>query len=229
VGAVVAFEAVIFDMDGVLVDSEIWWDEVRRDWAVAHGRTWTTDDRAAVMGANSEAWAGIMRDRLGLPDIPTTEVVRDVVNGVVQRFATEGVPVIAGAVATVHRLETEYPLAVASSAHVDVIDAALAATGLRDAFRAIVSSDEVVHGKPAPDVYLEAARRIDVRPAACLVVEDSLNGVRSGRAAGMTVVLVPNAAVPPLPEAFELADVVLQQLADLDLRTIGRRTAPPGG
>jgi HAD superfamily hydrolase (TIGR01509 family) len=229
VGPGVDFEAVIFDMDGVLVDSEIWWDDVRREWAAAHTRTWTTADRAAVMGANSEAWARIMRDRLGLPDIPTAEVVRDVVDGVVQRFATRGVPVIDGAVATVRRLETEFTLAVASSAHIDVIDAALAATGLRGAFRAIVSSDEVAHGKPAPDVYLEAARRIGVRPAACLVVEDSLNGVRSGRAAGMTVVLVPNAAVPPLPEAFELADLVLQRLADLDLRTIGRRTAPPGG
>ncbi|HZM72355.1 MAG TPA: HAD family phosphatase [Candidatus Polarisedimenticolia bacterium] len=223
-GAGVDFEAVIFDMDGVLVDSEIWWDDARRDWAAAHGRTWTTDDRAAVMGANSKAWARIMRDRLGLPDIPTAEVVRDIVNDVVERFATRGVPVIDGAAATVRRLEREVPLAVASSAHVDVIDAALAATGLRDAFRAIVSSDEVAHGKPAPDVYLEAARRIGVRPPACLVVEDSLNGVRSGRAAGMTVVLVPNAAVPPLRDAFELADVVLERLADLDLRALRPRT-----
>lgn len=228
-GAAVAFEAVIFDMDGVLVDSEIWWDEVRRDWATAHGRTWTTDDRAAVMGANSEAWARVMRDRLGLPDIPTAEVVRDIVSGVVRRFESQGIPVIEGAAEAVRRLEAESTLAVASSAHVDVINAALAATGLRDAFQAIVSSDEVAHGKPAADVYLEAARRIGVRPAACLVVEDSLNGVRSGRAAGMTVVLVPNAAVPPPPEAFELADVVLERLADLDPRAIRPRTAPSGG
>ena len=228
-GAPVSFKAVIFDMDGVLVDSEIWWDEVRRDWAAARGRAWTTDDRAAVMGANSEAWARIMRDRLSLPDVPTVEVVRDIVDGVVQRFATEGVPVIDGAVETVRRLESEYELAVASSAHLDVIDAALAATGLHDAFRAVVSSDEVALGKPAPDVYLEAARRIGVSPAACLVVEDSLNGVRSGLAAGMTVVLVPNAAVPPLPAAFEAADLVLIRLADLDPRTVRPRAASAGG
>lgn len=219
------FEAVIFDMDGVLVDSEIVWDEVRRDWAAARGRTWTTDDRAAVMGANSEAWARIMRDRLDLRHVPAAEVIRDIVDGVVRRFAAEGVPVIDGAIETVRRLEAEYALAVASSAHVDVINAALAATGLRDAFRAIASSDEVAHGKPAPDVYLEAARRIGVSPVACLVVEDSLNGVRSGRAAGMTVVLIPNAAVPPLPEAFKVADVVLGRLADLDPGALLARTA----
>jgi HAD superfamily hydrolase (TIGR01509 family) len=225
VGTRVPFEAVIFDMDGVLVDSEIWWDEVRRDWAAAHGRTWTTDDRAAVMGANSEAWARIMRERLGLPNVPTAEVIRDIVDGVVRRFASEGVPLIDDAVDVVRQLESDYTLAVASSAHVDVIDAALAATGLREAFQAIVSSDDVVHGKPAPDVYLEAARRIGVSPEACLVVEDSLNGVRSGRAAGMTVVLIPNAAVPPPPDAFELADVVLDRLAELDPPAIRPRTA----
>lgn len=107
-------------------------------------------------------------------------------------------------------------MAVASSAHHDVIAAALAATGLGDLFEVVVSSDEVAHGKPAPDVYLETARRLGVDPAACLVVEDSHNGVRAARAAGMTVVLVPNAAVPPAPGTAELADLVLDRLADLD-------------
>ena len=107
-------------------------------------------------------------------------------------------------------------MAVASSAHAEVIAAALEATGLREAFRVVVSSDEVAHGKPAPDVYLEAARRLGIQPAACLVVEDSINGVRAGKSAGMTVVLVPNASVPPAPGAAELADAVLATLADLD-------------
>jgi HAD superfamily hydrolase (TIGR01509 family) len=212
----VDFEAVIFDLDGVLVDSEIWWDDVRRDWAAAHDRRWTDSDRAAVMGANSMAWARIMRERLDLPDLELEGILRDVVDGVVRRYRREGAPTIAGAVETVRRLAARYPLAVASSAHHDVIDAALDATGLRDAFGVVVSSDEVAHGKPAPDVYLEAARRLGVAPGGCLVAEDSLNGVRASRAAGMTTVLVPNAAVPPLPEAFEEADVVLDRLADLE-------------
>ena len=221
--APVDFEAVVFDLDGVLVDSEIWWDEVRQGWAAAHGRTWTAGDRAAVMGANSLAWARIMRDRLDLPDCSLDEILRAVVDGVVERYAREGAPIIEGAMATVRRLAPRYPLAVASSAHHDVIDAALEATGLRDAFRAVVSSDDVAHGKPAPDVYLEAASRLGVGPAGCLVVEDSLNGVRAGRAAGMTTVLVPNAAVPPLPEAFDVADLVLNRLADLDPKAIHDR------
>ncbi len=206
---------MIFDLDGVLVDSEIWWDEVRVAFARDHDRTWTTEDRAAVMGANSGAWARIMRDRLDL-DVPAETIERTIVDGVVERFEHEGAPVIDGAVEAVRRIAAERPVAIASSAHRDVIGAALTATGLTDTFGVVVSSDDVEHGKPAPDVYLEAARQLGADPATCLVIEDSINGVRSARAAGMTVVLVPNASVPPAPGARELADVVLERLADLD-------------
>jgi HAD superfamily hydrolase (TIGR01509 family) len=213
----------------VLVDSEIWWDEVRQAFALEHGRSWTADDRAAVMGANTQAWARIMRDRLGL-DLPTEAIEQAVVDEVVDRYRREGAPPIDGAVAAARRISQDRPAAVASSAHRAVIDAALDATGLVDAFRVVVSSDEVEHGKPAPDVYLEAARRLGVDPADCLVVEDSLNGVRAARAAGMTVVLVPNVSVPPAAGTIELADVVLDRLADLDpssvVRTM-RPSAPP--
>ena len=206
---------MIFDLDGVLVDSEIWWDEIRVAFARDHDRVWTTEDRAAVMGANSRAWARTMRDRLDL-DLPAETIERVIVDGVVERFGREGAPVIDGAVEAVRRIAAERPVAIASSAHRDVIAAALTATGLTDTFGVVVSSDDVEHGKPAPDVYLEAARQLDVDPASCLVIEDSFNGVRSGRAAGMTVVLVPNEAVPPAPGTRELADVVLDRLADLD-------------
>ena len=143
---------MIFDLDGVLVDSEIWWDEARRAFAREHGQAWTEDDRAAVMGANSRAWSITMRDRLGIEEV----------------------------------------------------------------LGAIVSSDEVVTGKPAPDVYLAAAARLGADPARCLVVEDSLNGVRAGLAAGMTVVLVPNPTVPPAGNARDLAHHVVPSLAGLD-------------
>jgi len=206
---------VIFDLDGVLVDSEIWWDEVRAAFATVHGRRWTADDQAAVMGANSRAWAHTMRVRLDL-DMDEGEIETAIVDAVVARYAREGAPGIPGATEAVRRIAAGRPVAVASSAHRAVIDAALAATGLDDVFGVVVSSDEVAHGKPAPDVYLEAARRLAIEPAACLVVEDSYNGVRAGRAAGMTVVLIPNASVPPAPGTEELADLVLERLADLD-------------
>lgn len=209
------FDAVIFDLDGVLVDSEPWWDEVRVAFATAHGRRWTEDDRAAVMGPNSLGWARIMRARLAL-EMPVDEIVRSIVGGVVARYRERPTPVIDGAVEAVRRIAMRLPVAVASSAHRDVIDAAISALGLDDTFAVVVSSDEVADGKPAPDVYLEAARRLGAAPARCLVVEDSLNGVRAGKDAGMTVVLVPSALVPPAPGASDLADVVLGRLADLE-------------
>jgi HAD superfamily hydrolase (TIGR01509 family) len=208
-------QAVIFDLDGVIVDSEIWWDDVRRDFAAARGRPWSTDDRLAVMGANSRQWSTTMRERLGLEE-PIEQVEREVVDGVVARYEAEGPPLIGGAVDAVRRIAGEWPVAVASSAHRRVIDAALGAVGLDDLFRVVVSSDEVRHGKPEPDVYLEAARQLRVDPGRCVVVEDSLNGVRAAKAAGMTVILVPNHSVPPAPGTPELADVVLDRLADLD-------------
>lgn len=215
---------VIFDLDGVLVDSEIWWDEVRQAFAAAHGRSWGEADRVAVMGANSPAWARTMRTRLGL-ELDEAAIQDAIVQAVVERYRAEGAPSIDGTVEAVRRIAAGRPVAIASSAHRDVIDAALAATGLTDVFGVIVSSDEVAHGKPAPDVYLEAAARLRVAPGRCLVVEDSYNGVRAARAAGMTVVLIPNHSIPPAPGTAELADVVLDRLADLDPAAIRARAA----
>ena len=206
--------AVIFDLDGVLVDSEIWWDEVRHAFAREQGRRWTVADREAVMGQNSRQWAATMRERLSL-EIDDAAIERAIVDGVVRRYVQEGPPEIEGAVETVRALEGRYRLGVASSAHREVIDAALDALQLHDAFKVVVSSDEVSHGKPEPDVYLEAARRLEVEPATALVIEDSRNGVLAARAAGMRVVLVPNASIPPPPGTAELADLVLDRLMDL--------------
>lgn len=211
---------MIFDLDGVIVDSEIWWDEVRSTFAAANGREWTADDQAAVMGANSRGWARIMRERLRL-DLPEATIERAIVDGVAQRYRQEGAPRIDGAAEAVRRIAADRPVALASSSHREVIDQALAATGLGDVFTAVVSSDEVAEGKPAPDVYLEAARRLGIPAAACLVVEDSYNGVRAGKAAGMVVVLVPNRSVPPAAGTSALADLVLDRLADLDPARIG--------
>jgi HAD superfamily hydrolase (TIGR01509 family) len=182
---------VIFDLDGVIVDLEIWWDEVRQAFAADHDRSWTVDDRHAVMGANSRQWSETMRRRLEL-DLPAETIERAIVDGVIARYRREGAPTIDGAVEAVRRIAAALPVALASSSHPAVIAAALAATDLEDTFQVVVSSDEVSHGKPAPDVFLEAARRLGSSPAGGLVVEDSLNGLKAGRAAGMTTVLVLN-------------------------------------
>ncbi len=219
-------DAVIFDLDGVLVDSEIWWDEARRAFASSHGRPWDEADRAAVMGGNSRQWAHTMRERLEV-EVPEHEVERAVVEAVVARYAAEGPPCIDGAVEAARAIAGHHPVAVASSAHPDVIRTALAATGLADVFSIVVSSDEVVHGKPEPDVYLCAAERLGVDPERCLVVEDSYNGVLAAKAAGMAVVLVPNRSIPPAEGAAALADAVVARLDDLDPRTLIPRAPEP--
>ena len=171
------------------------------------------------MGSNSRQWSETMRRRLDL-DMPAEAIERAIVDAMVDRYGREGAPAIDGAVEAVRRVAADWPLALASSSHQRVIDAALEGTGLRDAFRAVISSDEVDHGKPAPDVFLEAARRLGVDPSDVLVVEDSLNGLKAGRAAGMTTVLVPNHSIPPAPGSDEVADVVLGSLAELDPSSI---------
>jgi beta-phosphoglucomutase-like phosphatase (HAD superfamily) len=210
------FDAVLFDMDGVLVDSEPWWNDVRVAFARDQGRAWTHEDQALCMGGNSREWAEVMRERLRLPELAVEAIQDAVVAGVVRCYSTRPSPVIGDAPAQVRRIARDWPVAIASSSHRDVIAAAVDALGLHEVMGAIVSSDEVAAGKPAPDVYLLAAERLGVDPVRCLVVEDSINGVRAGRAAGMTVVLVPNASVPPPPEAYGIADAVVPSLDALD-------------
>jgi HAD superfamily hydrolase (TIGR01509 family) len=217
-------------MDGVIVDSEIWWDEIRTTFAATHGRVWTAEDQAAVMGANSPGWARIMRERLDL-DMTDATIERAIVDAVAERYRRDGAPLIDGAIEAIRRIAADLPVAIASSSHAEVIDEAIAATGLGDVFTVVVSSDEVAHGKPAPDVYLEAARRLGIAPAACLVVEDSYNGVRAGKAAGMFVVLVPNHSVPPAPGTSDAADLVLARLTELGperIEAVGQGS-PAGG
>jgi HAD superfamily hydrolase (TIGR01509 family) len=179
------------------------------------------------MGANSRQWSETMRQRLDI-DMTREQVEDAIVNAMVERYAREGAPAIDGAVATVRRVAANWPLALASSSHRRVIDAALAGTGLADAFHAVVSSDEVERGKPAPDVFLEAARRLAAESSEVLVVEDSLNGLKAGRAAGMTTVLVPNQSVPPATGAEEVADVVLERISELDPAAIDPAPARQG-
>ena len=211
-----AIAAVIFDLDGVLVDTQIWWREVRDAWAADHGTTWRDEDERSTMGANTMHWARTMGERAGLAHEHDPDVARTIVEALVDRYRADGPPRIAGAIDAARRIAGSYPVAVASGAPHRLIDVALEATGLDDVVRIIVSADDVPHGKPAPDVYLEAARRLEVEPARCLVVEDSANGVRAGRAAGMVVVLVPNAKVPPEPGAAKLADLVVERLDELE-------------
>jgi HAD superfamily hydrolase (TIGR01509 family) len=206
-------DAVVFDLDGVIVDSEQVWDDVREQYTRESGGTYTETATRDMMGMSSVEWSRYMHDALGVPGTPE-EINSDVVRRMLERYG-ESPPLIDGAVDAVKRCAERWPLAVASSSNPELIEVVLEVSGLRPLFRAVVSSQEVPRGKPAPDVYLEAARRLGVPPERCAAVEDSHNGIRSAKAAGMRVVAVPNAHFPPDAEALALADVVVRSVSEV--------------
>ena len=206
-------ECVVFDLDGVIVDSEQVWDDVREQLVRERDGRWHEGAQAAMMGMSSPEWSRYMHDELGLPESPE-EINDEVVRRMLERYR-ESLPLIDGAVDAVRRLAGSFTLGVASSSNRPLIDAVLEGAGLAAGFAVVVSSEEVARGKPAPEVYLEAARRLGVEPARCAAVEDSSNGLRAARAAGIRVIALPNAHYPPAPDALALANVVLTSLAEL--------------
>jgi len=206
-------EAVVFDLDGVLLDSEHIWPEVKEQVVRERGGRWLDNAQADMMGMSSIEWSRYMHDELGVPD-PPEEIDAEVVRRMLAVYAEE-LPLFDGAGEVVDRLAGTFRLALASSSNREVIDAVLAASGLAAHFEASVSSEEVARGKPAPDVFLEAARRLDIPPERCAAVEDSGNGIRAAYAAGMRVLAIPNADYPPAADALALADVVLGSLDEL--------------
>jgi HAD superfamily hydrolase (TIGR01509 family) len=211
-------EAVVFDLDGVLLDSEQLWDEVRESLARERGGRWHEGAQADMMGMSSREWSVYMHERIGLPE-PPEEISAEVVRRMLERYTRE-LPLIPGAVEAVERIAARWPLGLASSSNRGLIDAALEAAGLARYFRVTVSSEEVERGKPAPDVYLEAARRLDATPERCSAIEDSQNGIRSGKAAGMRVIAIPNPRFPPPDEVLADADVVLDGIEELSLEVV---------
>ena len=204
---------MVFDLDGVLLESERLWDQARREVAIGHNGHWRAGATAAMLGMSSVEWSQYMRDTLGV-DLAPDRIVELVVAGLLEQYRRR-LPLIPGAVAAVQRIGRRWPLALASSAGRPVIDAVLAIAGLQHEFQATVSSEEVPRGKPAPDVYLEAARRLGQPPRACAAVEDSANGIRSALAAGLHVVAVPNPDYPPPAGVLAEAQIVLRSLAEL--------------
>jgi HAD superfamily hydrolase (TIGR01509 family) len=206
-------EAVLFDQDGVLVDSEGAWDEARRAVVAENGGRWKEGATRAMMGMSAPEWSRYVRDELGVSLEP--EEISDRVVARLLAGYERSLPLLPGAVDAVRRVAARWPVGLASSANREVIDAVLSASGLDGVFGATVSGEEVARGKPAPDIYVEAARRLGVDPARSAAVEDSTNGLRSAAAAGMLVVALPNQEFPPAPEAVGLAAVVLDSLDEL--------------
>jgi HAD superfamily hydrolase (TIGR01509 family) len=208
-------QAVVFDLDGVIVDSEQVWDEVREAYVHETGGTYSDQSARDMMGMSSPEWSRYMADALRVPGTPE-EINAAIVERMLARYG-EAPPLLPGAVDAVRRVGARVPLAIASSSNRELIDVVLRVSGLAADFAATVSSEEVPRGKPSPDVYLEAARRLGVDASRCGAVEDSHNGIRSAKSAGMRVVAVPNPHYPPDDEALGLADVVVASIGELQV------------
>jgi len=211
-------EAVVFDLDGVILQTEEIWDEVRSAYVRERGGRYDEEIQRAMMGMSAPEWSAYLAEDAGVPGTPA-EINQDVVDLMLAAYARD-LPLIPGAIETVRRIADAFPLALASSSNRAIFEEVLRLAGLADAFQATVSSEEVPRGKPAPDVYLEAARRLGVAPERCAAVEDSHSGIRSAHAAGMRVVAIPNASYPPDAEALDLADASLSSLSDLTFVTL---------
>jgi HAD superfamily hydrolase (TIGR01509 family) len=217
-GRMTKIQAVIFDMDGLLVDSEPYWDRVRAEMARAAGKDWNGDDHKMTMGVSTREWSEYMIRRLDLkmtPDGVAAHVV-----GRMQELYTRAIPYKPGAVEAVMLAAAHYPVGLASGSERTLIDRVTNDPPMQGKFRAIVCTDGMPHGKPAPDVYLEAARQIGFRPEQCVCLEDSKNGILSGKSAGLDVIAVPDARFPPPADVLRQASIVLNTLLEFSLDVI---------
>jgi HAD superfamily hydrolase (TIGR01509 family) len=211
-------EAVVFDMDGVLIDSEPVWERVRRGFVADRGGEWPADAQDRMMGMSTAEWSAYISADFGIRLTPQ-QVAEQVIVAMAAEYEKH-LPLLPGAINAVRALSGRWPLAVASSSPRSLIETVLDAADLASAFAAVVSSEEVPRGKPAPDVYLAAADRLSIPPTSCAAIEDSSNGLRSAAAAGFTVIAIPRPEYPPAPDALALARVVLPSLADLTADTV---------
>jgi beta-phosphoglucomutase-like phosphatase (HAD superfamily) len=215
-----AIRAVVFDLDGVIIDSEGVWEEVRRAYVAEFGKQFRPDSQDRMMGMNTGEWSRHLADEVGVPRTPQ-QVADDVLGRMAARYR-DVLPLIPGSVDAVRRIGGRFPLGLASSSARILIDQVLATAGLADAFQVTLSTEEVPRGKPAPDVYLAAADKLGQSPTACAAVEDSSNGLRSAGAAGFAVVAVPHGVYPPAADALAMASLVVSSVDELTPEAIAR-------
>jgi HAD superfamily hydrolase (TIGR01509 family) len=212
--------AVIFDLDGVLMDSEQRWNGAKEALVRETGGRWREEAPSVMMGMSSPEWAAYLHDDLGVP-MDADAISRDVVRRMEEGYR-ESLPLLPGAAEAVRALADRWPLGLASSSNREIIDLVLELADFGDAFGVTVSSEEVERGKPAPDVYLEAARRLGVEPGRCVAIEDSGNGLRSAHAAAMAVIAVPNPHYPPAPDALALAAATVAVVGEVTPQLVER-------
>jgi beta-phosphoglucomutase-like phosphatase (HAD superfamily) len=212
--------AVIFDLDGVLLDSEQLWDRARRETVDSYGGRWPPHGTHDMQGMSSTEWAAYLEHHAGI-EASHDQIVEDVLERLLAYYRDE-LPLVPGATAAVGRMAAQWPLGLASSSNRPVIDAALALAGLQRLFTVTLSSEEVPRGKPSPDVYFEVTHRLNVKPSNAVAVEDSVNGIRSAKTAGLFVAALPNQQFPPPTDVLETAGLVLRDLDELTVEALVR-------
>jgi HAD superfamily hydrolase (TIGR01509 family) len=217
-------EAVVIDLDGVLIDSEPVWEQVRRQVVAEYGGHWAPDAQRRLMGMNTQEWARYLSEDLGV-GLPPEKVAATVIERMAARYA-DHLPLMPGAVETVRTLAAWWPLGLASSSPPSLIDVFLDASSLRNSFTVAMSTQQVAHGKPAPDIYVAVTARLGRQPERCAAVEDSSNGLRSATSAGLHVIAIPHPAYPPDPDALQAARLVLTSLAELTPGTVAALGEP---
>ncbi|BBH63746.1 haloacid dehalogenase [Actinoplanes sp. OR16] len=206
-------KAVVFDLDGVIIDTEEVWEEVRRGYVAEFGREFLPDSQDRMMGMSTGEWSAHLADEVGVPRT-AEQVAADVLGRMAERYK-EALPLIPGSVEVVRDLQKAYRLALASSSARLLIDQVLETAGITDAFEVTLSTEEVPRGKPAPDVYLTAVRKLGLTPDECAAIEDSSNGLRSAAAAGLTVIAVPHGVYPPAADALAAARVAVGRIGEI--------------
>jgi HAD superfamily hydrolase (TIGR01509 family) len=217
-------EAVVFDLDGVLIDSEPVWERVRRGLVAERGGHWAPDAQRRLMGMSTQEWARYLSEDLGV-GLPPDQVAAEVVDRMTDSYR-ERIPFLPGAVEAVDRLAARWSLGLASSAPAVLIETVLKTAGLRDRFLVTMSTEQVPHGKPAPDIYLAVTARLGVPPSGTAAIEDSSNGLRSAAAAGLRVIAIPRPQYPPDPDALAATSLVLPSLAELTPDAVAALAAP---
>ncbi|MBZ0298860.1 MAG: HAD family phosphatase [Anaerolineae bacterium] len=213
-------KAVIFDMDGVLVDSEVYWWRARQAFARDLGKVWTDEGQRRVMGPSTIEWARIMKDILQ-PAMSVEAIMDDIIRRVMAQYDAQ-LPTRPGALAAVHLAAQHYRVGLASGSPTAVIQHVLRLTGLDSVFEVVVYGDDMARGKPAPDIYFEALRPLAVMPEAAVGIEDSGNGIRALKAAGMKAIAAPSPDFPLSEEIMKLADAYIPSLEDFSLELVNR-------
>jgi HAD superfamily hydrolase (TIGR01509 family) len=211
-------EAVVFDLDGVLIDSEPVWEQVRHRLVDERGGHWLPDTQSRLMGMSTAEWARYLSEDLGVGLTPT-EVAETVTRRMADSY-TRALPLLADATDALGRLGERWPLGLASSSPRSLIDTVLAGAGWTGLFDVTLSTEEVERGKPAPDVYLAVTQRLEVPTHSAVAVEDSTNGLRSAAAAGLRVIAVPRPGYPPSDPALAGADLILSSLTELNVTAV---------